>query len=67
VSDGRPKDGSAFRYTTFAGRVVPEAANRYVPTLNHEHDDWGWLDREEALDLPLHPGVRWLLAQRGVR
>ena len=60
----RARDGSSFRYATFRGQVVPQAANRYRPTLNEEHDAWGWFDREEALDLLLHPGVRWFLETR---
>jgi len=56
-------DGSGFRYTTFLARCKPEAANRFSPTLNDEHDDWGWFEMEDALDLDLHPGVRWLFAR----
>jgi 8-oxo-dGTP pyrophosphatase MutT (NUDIX family) len=59
----RAEDGSGFRYTTLLARCKPEAVNRFSPILNDEHDDWGWFDLEEALDLDLHPGVRWLLSR----
>jgi 8-oxo-dGTP pyrophosphatase MutT (NUDIX family) len=63
----RAKDGSGFRYTTFLARVSPGSSRLYVPRLNREHSDWGWHEREAALDLDLHPGVRWFFAQKGIR
>ena len=62
----RSRDGSGFRYTTFRGAVAREVAGSYVPRLNGEHSDWGWFTRGTALDLDLHPGVRWLFAQKGI-
>ena len=63
----KARDGSGFQYSTFVGRIKSEVANRYSPVLNWEHTEWGWFERDDALDLELHPGVRWLLDQRGAK
>ena len=54
----RIRDGVDF--TTFIVRV-PEP---FTPTLNDEHDDWGWFPRTAALNLnTLHPGPRIAIAR----
>lgn len=47
-----------YSYVTYHAEVGWERA----PRLNHEHDDWTWATREEALGMRLHPGLREVLA-----
>lgn len=51
-----------FVFTTF----VAEVSAMFEPKLNDESDDYVWISLENALErLPLHPGVRALIENRG--
>jgi hypothetical protein len=54
-----------FQYTTMLC-IVPD---ELTPELNWEHDDFGWFDPRDILQLreiPLHPGVLHMLSQGSV-
>lgn len=53
---------AVFTFTTF----VAEVSAMFEPKLNNESDDYVWISLEDALErLPLHPGVRALIENRG--
>jgi 8-oxo-dGTP pyrophosphatase MutT (NUDIX family) len=52
---GTTTDGPA-NYTTFLS-----ACDEFTPTLSDEHTDFKWATIQEALGMPLHPGVRKVL------
>jgi len=52
------EDDGNVHYTTFLQRIP----NTFAPKLNHEHDDYVWVDPTDPPD-PLHPGVAEALAR----
>jgi phage-related protein (TIGR01555 family) len=56
VAMANDSESGLCNYTTFVS-----AAPEFEPTLNDEHSDYKWATIQEALGMPLHPGVRKLL------
>jgi len=48
-------------FTTFLAEVAPTFVEGFLGTLDNESTSWGWFNKEEVDQLPLHSGLRILL------
>lgn len=60
LSDALVFRDRSIEYSNFFGFIL----NEYDPKLNWEHDDAQWFEYED-IPLTLHPGVKWLLREKG--
>lgn len=56
ITDNDVYRSGDFEFTTFLAEMKDRDAEKWIPELNWEHDEWGWFPADH-LPEPLHPNV----------